>query len=612
MINRIFILILAMVCCAASQDVSLSSEVVGIPVKSVNWVRLFAVDSYPEMKAAYITMGQSPGSLITLRVDVNTGKFKQFACNDEKSSFPTAAALASDGSLYIAAAWSGRLFRLAPGANELEDCGLINEGKVNFPTGVDEDGKGNIWIGGYPTCDLTMYDPKEKKFTNYGRIDDVDMYNYLNINKDGKVINLVKFTKPHIVIFDPESGKRVVAGPLADDPQSEFNLVKDLQGWVYLRYKEDYYSIKGFEVTKVDNAPLLKNSNKFTDGTTVSFADADSLLNRQLKVTLPDGTNKQYELDYAGTGSRIFHLAKGPDDILYGSSYLPLHLFKFDTATGELHNFGRASKSGGEVYSMAHLDGKLYMAAYGDGNFSVYDPKLPFHYGESDGDNPRHLGRIDPNSSRPRSSLVCPDGKIWVASMPDYGLYGGALASYDPATGEKKAFNLAGDGSCFTLAYLEGIDILAVGTTIQAGTGTVPKVDAANIMFWDCSTEKVTWQGTVDEQATVYNALVSVGDKLYGTLTRKDGRHKLFCFDAAKKQVVWAADLPSRPLELGLIYDVGELFGFTINMIYKVDMESGKINVIIEEIDGFEVPGPIIGDYIYYAKQQYLKRLKIR
>ena len=66
---------------------------------------------------------------------------------------------------------------------------------------------------------------------------------------------------------------------------------------------------------------------------------------------------------HEASGSEIFYLHAGPDGCLYGSSVLPLHLFRHDPGSRSLLDLGKCSSAGGEAYSMGNLDGKLYISA---------------------------------------------------------------------------------------------------------------------------------------------------------------------------------------------------------------------------------------------------------
>ena len=64
----------------------------------------------------------------------------------------------------------------------------------------------------------------------------------------------------------------------------------------------------------------------------------------------------------------------------------------------------------------------------------MYDPSLPYRFGMAADSNPRDLGRMDEVSYRPRAMVTGPMGRVWVASVPDYGLWGGPLSWFDPVT----------------------------------------------------------------------------------------------------------------------------------------------------------------------------------
>ena len=101
------------------------------------------------------------------------------------------------------------------------------------------------------------------------------------------------------------------------------------------------------------------------------------------------GRPTRLELDYEASGSNIFYIHAGPDGCVYGSSYLPLHLFRYDPLSGELVDLGKCSAAAGEAYSMANLDGSVYISAYSGAHLSVYDPKRPYNLGATPDNNPR-------------------------------------------------------------------------------------------------------------------------------------------------------------------------------------------------------------------------------
>jgi hypothetical protein len=443
-------------------------------------------------------------------------------------------------------------------------------------------------------------------------MDDTDMYNYPMVNADGTICCRIMMTRPHLVVFDPRTGEKRTVGPVAEKGKDTFDLVKGgTDGAVYIRSSLGNFRVRGFDAAPVNTVPARPAPQPATYA--CSFADADQQLYRKLRVKSAEA-ERTFDLAYTAAGTEIFLVHRGPDGMVYGSSILPLHLFRYNPGTGELADLGKCSAASGEAYSMANFDGKLFIASYPAAMVSVYDPSMPYRYGAGPEDNPRELGRIDDISYRPRSTLAGPLGRVWFASLPDYGMWGGPLSWYEPKTGKKGVYHrIAGDGSCYTLAWLEKRNLMAVGTTIQGGTGTRPKVDRALLFLWDYRAEKKVWEGSPDRPVHAFNALVAAPDgMLYGTITG-GGAPELFAFDPAKRVFTARTKLPEgSPLDNGLaLGSDGFIYGFTSSCFYRVRPPGLKTEVIAREENGFDIPGPIIGKDVYYARGHILRAMRV-
>jgi streptogramin lyase len=585
---------------------------IGIPVRSVNWVRTHDGRDAAGNPAAFITMGQSADNLFVLSVNPETGALRQHISKVPQSNFPTATFLSRTGKLYVGGAYAGHLLCYDPAKDTFEDLGAISPGKASFPCGIDEDAGGRIWIGSYGTADLTAYDPRTGQFTRCGRMDDVDMYNYPLVNSDGTICNRIMMTRPHLVVYDPKTDEKRAVGPVTEKGKDSFETVRGGDGAVYIRSSLGNFRVQGFEAVPVKEIPVRTEA---APRYTYSFADADRQLYRQLRVKSSVGGERVFDLNYNAAGTEIFVVHRGPDGSIYGSSMLPLHLFRYVPATGELADLGKCSSAGGEAYSMANHEGKLYIASYPGAQISIYDPAKPYRYGTDPADNPYDLGRIDDISYRPRSALAGPLGRVWFASIPDYGMWGGPLSWYDPAAGKKGVYHrTAGDASCYTLAWLEKQQCIAVGTTIHAGTGAQPKVKQAALFLWNCRAEKKTWEGTADRPADSFNALLAGPDGLlYGTLTG-ERNPEIFVFDPEKKVFVSRKPLtPGSPLDNGLqLGPDGYIYGFTSSCLYRFKPSAAPVpEEIVREEDGFSIAGPIVGKDIYFARGYVLKSIRL-
>jgi len=560
-------------------------------------------------------MSQQAENFFVLQIEPQSGRFRQFSVEPAESNYTTAVLMSRSGRLYIGAAHSGRLFCFDPAADELLDLGEINPGAAIFPCRIDEDAQGRLWIGSYGTADLTSYDPATGVFERYGRMDETDMYCYPLVNTDGTVASLIMMTRPHVVVFNPQSGEKFVVGPVAEKGKDTLSMHKGSDGRLYIESSLGNYRIDGTEAVAVDSvSPPPAATVELADGSVCRFVDAAEDIHRVLEVRRTDGQVRTFELMYEASGTDIFYLHAGPDECLYGSSILPEHLFRFNPKDQELIDLGVCSVSKGEAYSMANLDGKLYISSYPAARISVYDPSQGYRFSEDAGGNPRDIGRIDDISYRPRSTLAGPLGRVWTASMPDYGQWGGPLSYYDPGTGEKKAYyRIVGDASCYVLAHLAEQDLIVVGTSTAGGSGTQPKVEQAVLFLWDYHAEKKVWEGTLERAVTAFNGVVVGSDgRLYGTVL--GGEHaEAFVFDPASRAFVGRVGLPTgRPLDLGLQNGPdGMVYGFTSECIYRLDLESLAIEVVVRPENGISVAGPIMEGKIYFASGHRLRSAQI-
>lgn len=586
---------------------------IGIPVRSVNWVRLHEGRDSSGKPEILSTMGQNGENLFMLRIDPQTGEFRQYTVDVPNANYPTATYMSRSGKLYIGAAYAGHLLCYDPATETLDALGAISPENASFPCAIDEDRNGVIWIGSYGACDLTSYDPRTKAFTRHGRMDDTDMYNYPVVNADGTICCRIMMTMPHLVVFDPRTGEKRTVGPVTTKNEDTFSLVRDSGGRVHIASSKGNFRIEGFKAIPLETVPPAETKPS-TSGMSMSFTDGGQQLYRTLEVRLADGSTGTYTLDYDAAGNDIFCLHRGPDNLVYGSSILPEHLFRYNPGTGALDDLGKCSAATGEAYSMANLDSVIYISSYPGARLSAYNPSKPYRYGDDADANPRERGRIDDISYRPRSTLAGPLGRVWLASVPDYGVWGGPLSWYDPANGEKKAYyRIAGDGSCYTLAHLESEQLIAVGTSISGGSGTQPKIDRASLILWDYTAEEKAWEGAPDRVSSAFNALCATAEGLLvGTITGGDGPG-LFVFDPGKRTFSDIMTLPGgNPLDNGLQEGPdGYVYGFTAGCLYRFDVSARELTAVYSGEDAFEVAGPIVGNDIYFAEGHLLKSMRI-
>jgi streptogramin lyase len=591
---------------------------VGVPVRSVNRANLYAGRNKAGEPCIYGTMSQQAENFFLLQINPETGAFRQMSPDAPESNYTTAVYASPGGRLYIGAAHSGRLYCFDPDEDGLLDLGIINGKNAIFPCRIDEDSKGLIWISSYGTADLTSYNPDTRKFTRYGRMDEVDMYASCFVNTDDTVACMITQTRPHVVVLDPKSGEKRTVGPTVQKGEGTLSLHRGSDGKLYIDSSEGNFRIDGMEAVPVEQTvPADTAPATLSDGSTFRYTDAEEHVHRNLEVTKPDGTVKAYYLDYDAAGTAIFCLHGGLDGCVYGSSVLPERFFRYNPNDGELIDLGICSRSSGEAYSMANHDGRIYISSYPGARISIYDPSQGYNFGEESGSNPRDIGRIDDISYRPRSTLGGPGGKVWFASIPDYGLWGGPLSSYDPKTGEKKAYyRIFGDGSCYTLAHLEAQKLIAVGTSTAGGSGTQSKVDQAVLFLFDYEKEEKVWEGTLERPVSAFTSLVTGRDGRLYCAIHGEGGAEIVVFDPESRTFTNRISPPDGGIvDNGLqVGPDGLIYGLTPLCIFTLDTASLAVQEILtfpERLKGHACSGPILNGELYYTSEHLLLAAKI-
>lgn len=645
----------------------------GIPVKGVSWTRLHPGRTADGRASLLASMSQNHGGLFVVDINLETGHCTQFPVRDRVNSTFSSSSFRSlrTGILYIASGWDGRLHRFDANHPErsLEDLGRYfpEEGDV-CPLGITEDPTGRLWIGSYPGASLSSYDPATGKFAHYGRKDAVDNYLYPLAGDDGSLAAIVKFGRQHLLVIDPATGEHREVGPAVTDASDKAQFLKFFKGTdrrLYLDSHAGKFRIDGLNLTPVTELPeplpgihatykhAYQAPAELPGGWTAHFLD-DGINGvgtpRNVLLTHRDPliASRRLHLDWVGGGSNLHLIDVGPGGDLYGSSYMPNRLFRATPDGRTITDLGEHTFAGGEAYSMLTLDGKLYLASYPEARLSVYDPAKPLRFGTGPTDNPRDLGRLDGISYRPNVLLTTPNGRIWMGSSPDYGLYGGTLAWYDPQTGAQKSHRtVVPDLSPASGLYLPELKQILLGLSIETGTGMPVKKDVLHGAFalWDPAADKLTWSGDLglDDLADVTSLAPAGHGLVYALLGRGDHiltagapeiRPRLALIDPAKRAVVASAWLPEDygPLAWhgyfslrvgpgGIVYGATGYCVFRIKpgtceveRIWQLDepkKRPGTVWLTASSPNVIDVVGPIVGDKFYFATGWRLRELTL-
>jgi hypothetical protein len=636
----------------------------GVPVKAVNWVRLHPGRG-PDGKASLLaSMGQNNGGLFVLDIDLATGHCRQFNAPAKEQQYPISAIRSPrTGILYVGACTDGHLLRYDPAhpGRGLEDLGVIDGDRATFPTGIAEGPDGTLWIGGHPDCGLTRYDPATGEFTRFGSLDPEDKYLYPHVGTDGTIAALTKVVHPHLVVFDPQTGTRKSIGPVIDPEDKTQHIVfyKGLDGRLYLDTHAGRFRVSGLELEPVDYLPPAmpgvhatyrhnyQETLPMPDGLIAAWADGEDGAGLFKKVLLtstnPTVAPRTLELDWQGGGSNLFKIHLGADGSIYGSSFLPEHLFRTAPDGSGMVNLGRCSLMLGEAYSFGNFsDGSMIITSYPRSHISFYDPKKPYRFGTDVAANPRDIGRLDEIGIRPAGLAIVPaltraDGSVvperaWVGSLPDYGLYGGTLAWVDPKTGAHASHrHLVTDCSPVSLQWLPGIRQLLVGMSTESGTGTKIRAKNGAFILWDPIDDRPIYTGDfgVDNLGSVQALAPATGGLVYALIMNNRFAEdtmgvaklppRLALVDPAVRQSVAIAPLPADlgPLPGHSAYCIfpgpDGVYGITEKVLYRIKPGTCDTEIVwrAPEGDQIAIPGPWIGRTFYFATAWRLRSLTL-
>lgn len=641
----------------------------GVPVKAVSWIRLHPGQTAEGKASLLTTMSQNNGGFFVADIDLETGHCQQFyTANPAGSTFSTASFRSlRTGLLYVGSAWDGHLHRFDANHPErgIEDLGQVDP-EGTFACGITEMPDGTLWIGSALGARLTKYDPATGQFTRYGRMDEGEDYLYPLSDKHGSLAAYILAIRPHIIAIDPKTGVGREIGPSISNTTDKTQFLKlfvGTDGLVYLDSHEGKFRFDGEDLIPVDalpsqlpgihstyaydyQVPMEMPSGwtaQFTDGTTKGTGD-----HRRVRLTNSDPgiAPRDLTLDWKGGGSNLHLIQLGPDETLYGTSYLPNQLYSATLDGSEIKDLDTHTYAGGEGYSLVSLDGKVWVASYPQARLSVYDPKRPLHFGDKPTDNPRDLGRLDNVGYRPNAMIATPDGRLWMGSAPDYGLTGGTLAWYDPKTEDKQSHrHLLPDTSPASLLYLPELKQILVGLSIEPGTGAqVKRLDGA-FALWDPASDKLVWAGNLglNDMADVVSLAPTANGLVYALIGRGDQvlscgapdiRPRLALIDPANRKLVDWAWLPEDygPLSWHGYNALrqgpgGAIYGATGYCLFRIKPGTCEVERIWQPDtpppredtvwhnhstpDAIDVVGPIIDNHFYFATGWRLRVLTL-
>jgi len=347
-------------------------------------------------------------------------------------------AVGPDGAVYCAAGYpKTKLIAFTPASGEVRDLGELAPPE-QYLRSVCVDRFGRVWCGIGTHARLIVYDPAD------GSRREVLPESFAASSCVYALAPCGRYVVAHVsfdgvlLVFDAERQELVRTVPRLEGDEawtlarSGRDDVMYITSWPSLRTFR--YDVETGERTPL---PLRMDQIKIVDGDRwVHAIDDQDYVVYDLQE---ERETFRSSLVQGGDGMAVFALTNGPDGNVYGGTYINMHLFHCDTASGALQDLGKFSRWAGQVDSMSlGRDGRIYLGAYVHAVISVYDPALPWRPGREPDSNPREIGPLGKGQYRTQANCLGPDGHLYVGSIPAYNsAAAGAFSICDLRTGAK-------------------------------------------------------------------------------------------------------------------------------------------------------------------------------
>ena len=567
-----------------------------------------------------------------LVIDVTTGAVRRtMPLPDANGSW--SAVTATDGSVYVGTEATGKLFRYVPGETQARDLGVALTGET-FIWSLANGRDGAIFGGTYPGCRVFRYSP-ETGFSEplAGPIVAGETY-ARSIACDAAAQTLyvgVGVKTPHLIEINLATGtRRELLPPGYADDQSVYTLSisGDLlfarlnpshRTLVFARRTRTviaelkatgsyqplasppsphdgkiYYAasgeLKSFDPKHPQAPPVTAMPVHSTPAMTWLAGPADepgaSLViftqsGQIVRHHPPSGHSVITEVISPEEPVAIQSLAAGPDGRIWMGGYLSGGAAAFDPAAGQMEQFKGIS----QAESITVLGNALYFGVYPRARIFEFDLTMPW---DRESENPHQIG-IMKDQSRPVAMVGVPElGRVFIGTISEYGLLGGALAEWDLAAQRFETFaHVVPRHSIASLAYADGLII--GGTTVRGGLGVEPAETEGRLFLWDPKTNQKLFETVpVRGKGIVSGLTLGPDGQLWGF-----AQGALFLFDLKAQRVthvreLFKADFTGRAMWQDasmLLHPSGDVYAVQDSRFLRIDGRTKEVTILREVPD---------------------------
>lgn len=255
----------------------------------------------------------------------------------------------------------------------------------------------------------------------------------------------------------------------------------------------------------------------------------------------------------APAGNSIMFIQAITPDCVIGANYSHQNFFRVHPRTGKIISGEQmAARMPGQPECAVGLNGKGYIGFYIHSILSMYDPAAPIAFGK----NPRELAELHTEHQQTRPSDAITDGRlVYISSESDYNYLGGALTVIDPKpTGQERVdvyFEPAGDQNLTSLVYDAKNELVWGGTDRWGQMHSVPPTQPTAVIYaFDPAKRKVAATIAPWKSVDVTSVIGCTDD---GTLLAYAGG-EIATIDGLTRRIIhqgaWPV-MPSRKMQRG-------------------------------------------------------------
>lgn len=561
---------------------------------------------------------------------INPLNGKKIASHELKGA-PSAWGMVIDpfGKVYIAG--GPNLYRYDPITDKLTNLGNPIEGETALWR-LQSDHLGRIFGGTYPNGKVFMYSPDSHSFKDFGQMAKDQGYTR-SIAVAGRHVYAGTGVKAaQLVKLFPETGKKEsIVLPEKFQSQQDVYDLDAYRGLLFVRmtpsntmlvydlkknkWVDEIENVKGSRVSPPDAHGVvyfnigdelysyrLKDKRLTPTGYKESWSNkgfgwmklnepgfkGKSLVSMRYNGSYwafnpSSGKSKSVEAEIDGQPIDIQSIGRGPDGNIYTSGYLSGGFSKYSLEDQEFTRF----RGFGQAENMISTDQYLYLGVYTGGVIYQYDPTKPYDHDPVNvpkATNPKALFSLKSNGQDRPFGFAKGDGNVYIGTVPDYGMLGGALTVLNEGTGQYDVHrNIVNNQSVISLSYLDGL--VYGGTSVFGGLGVSPLESEAKLFAYDPKTKEKRFEITP-----------LPGEKAIGALTvDQDGYvwgmspGKIFKFDPKTQQVIKSKELfPFNWNGVGhywrgafLDYDSdGSFYGTTLGKLFRFNPQTWETDIL--------------------------------